>query len=517
MKNKFAKELGLLGIIGIVIKIIGSFYRVPLALIMSEEAVSYYAIAYPWYLTLIVISTTALPSVVSKLTAEAGALGDIEAQYDTFIISKKLMMLFGFTTLVLLCIGAKSVTFYLGYPESFWSFVVLGVASFFVALNSAYRGLFQGTQRMRYFGYSQLVEQLGRVIFGLLTVWLFSVLAFNDGLIAAAGTSGAAYGGVVSWIFAHIIYHKEFKPHRARLRDHKPLIKKIIRMAVPIALGASIFQLLTIIDSTMVIARLRTAGFGDEAGIMYSYLSFYGAPIIGIAEAVIIALQVSLLPMIARSYTLKDKRLSNQIYMGIRLAMLIGLPMAFGIAGLSEPILKLLYPSKGALIGDASVVLMWLGLGVVFLAVYQATTGMLQGLGQYKKPVVNLVIGAVVKVILGYILLGIPSINVNGAAISTLITYALAALLNVGALVKLHKRPVGFITNTFKVIASNLVMLITAKQSFIWLSQRMDFRVSLLLAIGFAVAVYGILIFGLKLVSKSDFQNMEGQSIEDEE
>jgi len=370
---------------------------------------------------------------------------------------------------------------------------------------------------MQYFGYSQLVEQLGRVIFGLSTVWLLSALAFNDGFIAAAGTSGAAYGGIVSWLFALIIYRREFKPHRARLRDHKPLIKKIIRMAIPIALGASIFPLLTIIDSTMVIARLRTAGFGDDAGIMYSYLSFYGAPIIGIAEAVIIALQVSLLPMIARSYTLKDKRLSNQVYMGIRLAMLIGLPMAFGIAGLSKPILMLLYPSKEALIGDASVVLMWLGLGVVFLAIYQATTGILQGVGQYKKPVVNLVIGAVVKVILGYILLGIPSINVNGAAISTLITYALAALLNVGALVKLHQRPAGFIANTFKVIASNLAMLVTARQSFVLLSQRLDFRVSLLLAIGFAIAVYGILIFGLKLVSKSDFQNMEGQSIEDEE
>ena len=42
MKNKFAKNLGILGLIGLIIKLIGAIYRVPLALFMSEDAVAYY-------------------------------------------------------------------------------------------------------------------------------------------------------------------------------------------------------------------------------------------------------------------------------------------------------------------------------------------------------------------------------------------------------------------------------------------------------------------------------------------
>ncbi|MDN5299350.1 MAG: stage sporulation protein [Clostridiales bacterium] len=510
MKNKFAKELGLLGVIGILIKIIGSFYRVPLAYIMSEDAVSYYAIAYPWYLTLIVISTTALPAVVSKLTAEASALGDETLQYDTFVIAKKLMMLFGAFTLLCLSVGAKGITSFLGYPQSFSSFVVLGIASFFVALNSAYRGLFQGTQHMNHFGYSQLVEQLGRVCLGLLMVWGFVKIGLGDGMVAAAGTSGAAYGAVVSWLFALWVYKREYKPHKASLRDHRALVKRIVKMAVPIALGASIFPLLTIIDSTMVIARLRATGFGNDAGVMYSYLSFYGAPIIGIAEAVIIALQVSLLPMISRSHTLKDSRLDRQIYLGIRLSVFIGLPMSLGMAGLSEPILLLLYPSKAELMGDAGVVLMWLGLGVVFLSVYQATTGMLQGVGKYKVPVINLVIGACVKVVLGYVLLGIPTINVNGAAISTLVAYALAALLNVIALTKTVAMPQGFMLQMIKIMIANVVMLAVAKESFRLITPMIGFRLGLIAAILLAAVTYVVLTFLLKLIVKQDLENMEG-------
>lgn len=510
MKHKFARELGLLGVIGILIKIIGSFYRVPLAYIMSEDAVSYYAIAYPWYLTLIVISTTALPAVVSKLTAEAGALEDETLQYDTFIIAKKIMMIFGMLTLIALSFGALPITTLLGYPQSFMAFIVLGVASYFVALNSAYRGLFQGTQNLKYFGYSQLVEQIGRVVLGLLLVLYMAALSFNDGWMAAAGTSGAAFGAVLSWMYAKWMYAKHYKRHSAKLRDHRMLAKKIIRMAIPIALGASIFPLLSIIDSTMVIARLRSVGFGNEAGVMFSYLSFYGAPIIGIAEAIIIALQVSLLPMIARCFTLKDPRLSDQIYLGVRLSIFIGLPMALGIAGMAGPILTLLYPSKASLIGDAQWVLMWLGLGVVFLSIYQATTGMLQGVGRYRVPVINLLIGAGVKVILGYILLGIPSINVNGAAISTLIAYAIAAFLNVMTLYKVARTPKGFAVQIFKIIISNLAMLLVARGSFAYLYTQFGNNISVLISIFAAAIVYAGLTFILKLVSKKDLETVEG-------
>ena len=159
MKNKFAKNLGILGLIGLIIKLIGAIYRVPLALFMSEDAVAYYSLAYPWYNILIVISSTAIPAVIAKLTAEASANDDLQLQNDVLNVSRRLMQIFGIVTMLFLIGFASIISNGLGYPESKYSFYVLGLASYFVALNAAYRGFFQGTQRLEIYGISQLLEQ----------------------------------------------------------------------------------------------------------------------------------------------------------------------------------------------------------------------------------------------------------------------------------------------------------------------------------------------------------------------
>jgi stage V sporulation protein B len=71
-----------------------------------------------------------------------------------------------------------------------------------------------------------------------------------------------------------------------------------------------------------------------------------------------------------------------------------------------------------------------LSLGIVTLSVMRTLSASLQGIGKMTLPVINLGIGAVIKIIVTYILVGIPSLNVNGAAIGTVTAYLTAALLN---------------------------------------------------------------------------------------
>lgn len=517
MKNKFAKQLGFLGIVGILIKIIGALYRVPLGNFMTNDAVTYYAIAYPWYTALIVISTSALPAVIAKLTAEAGAKESLDEQLTIFEVSKRLMMLFGVFTLIFLILGAKIISSVNGYPESVYSFYVLGIASFFVALNAAYRGFFQGTQHLEWFGISQLLEQLGRVICGLLAVAAMVIFTGVDAYTAAAGTSGAAFGAVVSWIYSTNRYKKSYKHVTVKLSDYKPLIVKVIQMVIPIAIGASIMPLLSIIDSTMIVARLRSIGFGNQSGVMFTYIQFYSVPIINLAQVIFTALQVSLLPMITRAYTVKHPKLAEKVYYGVLLSIALGLPMGLGIFGFAEQILLFLYPAKAETIVEATPVLAILGLGVVFLSIYQASTGILQGLDQYKKPVRNLFVGAVVKIILAYILLGMVDVNIKGAAISTLTAYAIAALLNLSVLFKGLKCPAVILKKGAGVIAANLVMIISAKGLYAIISQHAGMRVSLLLSILAAVIIYALLIFKTNLISLKALQAFEEEPFEAED
>jgi stage V sporulation protein B len=511
MKNRFAKNLGILGITGLLIKLIGAFYRVPLAVFMSESAVAYYSLAYPWYNVLIVISSAALPAVIAKLVAEARAVSDLQGEKEVFAVAKRLLTSFGVISAVFLIGFAGLISRSLGYPESVYAFYMLGVASYFVALNESYRGFFQGVQRLDIFGYAQLIEQIGRVVFGLTLVIMLAKINASDGFLAGAGTSGAAIGSMMSWLFISSRFRKDYDMKGYKIVDFKGMSRKILKLVLPIALGASIMPLLSMIDGTLVVWRLRTVVSTAEAAILYSYVSFYSAPIINISQVFFTALQVSLLPTIAKHHVEKSSRLNEQVHFGVLLSVVVGLPMALGIWGFSEQILLFLYPSKAEIVPGAAPVLGILGLAIAFLAVYLATTSILQGLNAYKRPVAHLGIGAVVKIVSAYILIGVPTLHVKGAAISTLLAYAVAALLNLILLYRMRPPKLQDLKKLLGALIANALMIVTALTVYQMLSQKLGMRSDLLISIMAAVVVYFAAIILMRVVTKKDFEKMESE------
>ncbi len=105
-------------------------------------------------------------------------------------------------------------------------------------------------------------------------------------------------------------------------------------------------------------------------------------------------------------------------------------PCAFGIFALAEPILLLLYPAQKASAIAAVPTLMIMAISVIFLAITQTSVGVLQSIGKQMVPVVHLGLGCVGKVIITYILVGVHSVNIKGAAIGTMLAYFVALVLN---------------------------------------------------------------------------------------
>jgi len=69
-------------------------------------------------------------------------------------------------------------------------------------------------------------------------------------------------------------------------------------------------------------------------------------------------------------------------------------------------------------------------IGIVFLSSIDALTSTLQGVGKQMIPFINIAIGAGCKFIITYVLTGIPLLNIKGAAIGTVMAYAIATVLN---------------------------------------------------------------------------------------
>ena len=91
----FVQGAAILGIAGLLVKIIGAVYRIPLANIVGESGMAYYEVAYPYYSWLLVISSAGLPTAISKLVSERIALGDIVGAKRVFRAALRLLFVIG--------------------------------------------------------------------------------------------------------------------------------------------------------------------------------------------------------------------------------------------------------------------------------------------------------------------------------------------------------------------------------------------------------------------------------------
>lgn len=435
-KSTFLKGAMILGLAGIIVKILGAAFRIPITWIITSEGLGYYQTAYPIYVLLIAVATSGFPVAISKMVSARRAVGDVRGAHRVFTFVFKILVGFGIVASTVVLFGAEFIVgTLLQNPKAYMALVALVPAILLVPIMAAFRGYFQGQNNMNPSAISQIAEQFARVIFG---VGLAMILVPKGVEFGAAGaTFGATAGAIFGLSIMMFLYFKEKNKRHYELENSpvfereksSELFRELITIAVPIIIGALVLPTMNTIDLALVMRRLIDAGFTPEqANAMYAQLTGIAATIINLPQVVTSAIAISLVPVISSAYAMGDlKRTRENTNLAIRVSLLIGLPAGVGIFVLSTPIIQLLYPNEPASVGGILAVM---AIGVVFLSLIQSFTSILQGMGKAHIPVINLFIAAGVKLVLTYVLTAIPSLNVKGAAISTVAAYIVAAVLD---------------------------------------------------------------------------------------
>ena len=419
-KESFLKGALILGAAGVVVKIMGAFFRIPLGNLIGSTGMGYYQAVYPVYTLFLTLATAGFPTALAKLVSEKRAIGDFGGAAKTFKVASTVLFLTG---LVSFCI------FYFGAD-----FIVNGIMKNEGALASMKAGYFQGRREMSKIAISQMVEQFFRVVLGIAIAYYWMV-SFGPEQGAAGGVLGAAIGGFASIVFLVLAYLKGSKKRKMEIESSKnfkvestkTVLKRILYVAIPISIGACVMPLVNMVDSVVVVRRLQESGFDVDTA--NSLLGQTGMAMATVNLPVFIdqAIGMSLVPSISEACALNQMgRAKREARNGIKLILIIVLPCAFGLAALSTPIMNLLYPSETGAIGS---MLFACAPSAIFLGLIYAQNGILQGMGKPMVPVIALAIGMVFKVVLSYTLTGIPSINIFGSAVGTLAAYGVASLI----------------------------------------------------------------------------------------
>lgn len=515
-KVSFVQGAAILGIAGLIVKVIGAAFRIPLANTIGLIGTSYYDTAYPYYSWLLVISSSGLPTAISKMVSERVTLGDYRGAHRVFTTAMQILCCIGLLTSILMFFGSDYIARLHMLPEAAYCFKALAPALFFVALMCAYRGYMQGMQQMVPTAISQVVEQVGKLAVGLTLA--FMLLDAGPEYAAMGALIGVTVSELLALIYVMLSYRRRWPKIRARLersvrREAEPVAARLIAIALPITIGASISPLASVVDSALIIRILLKLGYAKEtAQTAFSLMRTNVATLTNMPGVLTMALAMSLVPAISAFSAKRDHAgIQDTARLGLKLALIIGLPCAVGLFVLASPILAMLYPNltEGEL--TLAVDLMHTSsIGVIFLSLVQSMTGVIQGMGKPNVPVFNLFIGFVLKVASLLALMNIPQINIQGAAVSTVVCYAFAGIADTIYVIRRSKLRLGLVDVLLKPVLSSGVMGFVVFMIYSFMQEMEHQVLPTLAAVAVGVFAYGVMAIYFRFFSREELAYIPG-------
>ena len=426
----------------VIVKIIGLAYKIPMIGYLGAEGMGYFNSAYEIYALLCVIATAGLPTALTMLISEARERGErkqIERTYRTALLVFLLLGALGSTLMVWL---ARPLAEWIGNNGAHLCILAIAPALFCVCFAGAVRGYFQGFGKMTPTAISQLLEALGKLVFGV----LFAALALQRGndipTVAAFAVLGLSLGTLVSALYlllAKVIGRSGRAAIEAwRSEANSPCFSTLLRIAVPITLSSAVLSVTRLLDMALIMRRLQTIGWSAaEANAVYGAYTTLAVPVFGLLPSLITPISLALVPQLAGAVEGGDAEEQATVAdRALRLTILLSMPASMGITLYAYPILSLLFRSEPEAVAVAAPLLAILGMSVLFSGIITTTNAILQAYHRVGAPILSMTVGALVKALSAYVLLGIPQVGVYGAPISTLLCNITVTVINMRLLAK---------------------------------------------------------------------------------
>ena len=511
-KQTFLQGAAVLALATAIVKIIGAIYKIPLQNVIGTAGYGYFGTAYSIYDVLLMISTTGLPVAMSRMISEAQTLERHDQIRKIYKVALRVFLVLGILGTAGMLFGAKLLSGWIQKNDRAWfSIACLAPAVLLVSIIAAFRGFFQGQSNMTPTSVSQVFEALCKLIFGLgLAVFLMKLTSGNETFGAGGAILGVTFGCAVSALYLAVRYKKAVKelPKGGDVDSSSSILQTLLAIAIPITLGSAGLLIINLVDSAVYMGRLvGAAGVVSERADELKGIYEFCRTIFNLPGAFITPLVIAVIPAITAHLTMKNQRGVRMVEgSAMRITGLIAMPCAFGLAALSSPILGLLAPKYTAAdMQVGSIILAIFGMTVIFNSLILVTNAMMQAHGDVTTPVINMIAGGAVKVIVNFVLVGIPSLNIVGAAIGTLICYLVIIALNLIAMLK--KKTIGMrsLLGLGKPLLASVLMGAVAYMVNGFLTP-VSAKLACVAAIGAAGLCYLVLVIILRVITYDDCQ-----------
>lgn len=513
----------ILTVAAIVAKVIGMIYRIPLTNILGDDGIGYYSTANEIYNILLMISTFSLPLALSRLVSERRHLGQAKNAHKVFVCAMKFAVAAGAVMALLTFFLAGVITDNIMHVGSAaLALRVLAPAIFLFAIAGAFRGFFQGHETMVPTATSQVIEQIVNAVISVVGAGVMmeigTKMAEKSGdpnLGPAWGAAGGTFGTVASisvallfLVVVYISYQRTFKRHLRKdptkhLESDQAIYRALLVTIGPIVLSTLVYNIGTLIDQGIFNSVLASQGYSEKQySTIWGIYSGKYRVLMNVPLCVASCLSPSVVPALTAAMADGNhKEAGIKVRDSIRYTMIITIPCAVGMAALASPIMRLIFGDAKSLTAG---IMQQGALLIVLLALSTLSTGILQGLGEMKKPLYNTTIALMVQIVTLYLFLRVFRLNIYSVIYSNTIFALIICVLNAIAIgQKISYRQE--IKKSFLIpLISSGVMGLAAIGIYQLFHLFAGNAISCILAVLAAMAVYGVLLVKLGGISEKE-------------
>lgn len=527
-KNTFFGGAAILATGIVIVKLIGALYKIPIGNILGDEGNGHFSNAYTIYNLLLMVSTAGLPIALSKTISEANTQGRRNQVHRIFNVALITFCILGLVSFLVMYFFAGPLTEFQGNSSAVYAVRALAPACFFVCVISAFRGYAQGHSNMIPTSVSQIIEALGKLVIGLALAWYLMKIGAGSAKAAAGAIFGVTAGAGISLVF--LIFDHIFRRKREkRLSDDEPessgaILRRLLTIAIPITVGASVVPITTWLDTYQVQNILREVLNAQSAEwylknvVTDPVVAMYGAyqkaiNVFNLPSSFMVALTASIIPAISACRTRRDKKGAGQIAeSSLRVGVMFACPAGIGLFVLASPIMKLLYPTTDHTVADPCMAI--LGIASIFVCVMFLCNAILQASGFVNLPILVMAIGCASKLIVNNFLVRMEGIGITGAPVGTLVCYVLVSVMEMAIIKRVIPYPPKYGRVFLKPLAASAVMGGAVWALYGLLSRFFGNSLSTIGAICGGGLIYVILLVAMRAISKTDLMLMpKGEKI----
>lgn len=395
-------------------KALGLLYYSPLSALAGEENMVFYSVTYTYYDLLLKISSAGIPFAIAALVAKYVAKSD----YKTALVVRKLgtsvvMGLSFVSAIIFVLISGPLARQSMGSLASEADiqnlqnlFLILLIAVILVPYLSVIRSYYQGLKRLDLYASSQVLEQLVRVAFIIISGFtVIKILNLESIWAIYMAIAAAGIAALVAIIFFKLMTRKDdkefnrfVKSQESNALSSKEIFKEIVSLGVPYLLISFLGTTSQLVNTTFFLDYVTSRANMpvNEAKLSLGILQANCSKLNAIPQVLTSGFCAGLVPYLTESLEMGDyKKMNKQVVQILDTVLFILVPVLFIFFVFAKDIYYIMYGNSNLILGQN---LFRASIAVAFTdTILPIVSSIMITLRLKKESVLTLLVGAIIK------------------------------------------------------------------------------------------------------------------------